>query len=57
MNRIEIEKQDNNWVAKIWFNGKAPFGFLPIPFTSRASKALIKKSLQEINPNHTIIFS
>jgi len=55
-NLIEITKMNNTWVAKIWFSGVAHCDFLPIPFTSIATKALIKRTLQEINPNHTIVF-
>lgn len=56
-NIIEVEKRENTWMAKMWFGKTAPFGFLPIPFTPRATKALIKRTLQEINPKHTIVFN
>jgi hypothetical protein len=55
-NRIEVQRTDSNeWQAKIWFDGKANYGFLPLPFTKLAVFSAIQEELQLINPEHSII--
>ena len=54
--RIEVQKTSTDWQAKIWFNGKSTFGFMTIPYGLKVSFDRIKKELQEINPQHTIVF-
>ncbi len=56
MDTIEIQKTETDWQAKIWDNGKADYGFIPLPYTLGVSFSRIKAELEEINPEHTIVY-
>ena len=56
MNTIEIQRTETDWEAKIFDNGKSDYGFIPLPYTLRVPFEAIKEELQEINPEHTIVY-
>ncbi len=54
--RIEIQKTETDWQAKIFFRGISEFGFMTIPYGLKVPFDRIKKELQLINPKHVITF-